>query len=57
MRPWASSTSPAGLAGELTTETTMLSAVTADLLVHYRGYHVIRHRPGAALVADSPGPD
>jgi hypothetical protein len=35
----------------------MLSAVTADLLVHYRGYHVIRHRPGAALVADSPGPD
>jgi hypothetical protein len=25
----------------------MLSAVTTDLLVHYRGYQVIRHRPGA----------
>ncbi len=33
--------------GELSTEITMLSEVTADLLAGDRGYQVIRHRPGA----------
>ena len=34
------------LTGELTGEITMLSAVTADLLAHHRGYRVIQQLPG-----------
>ena len=36
------------LAGELTTEITMLTAVIADLLATHRGYHAIQVRPGSA---------
>jgi transposase len=38
------------LAGELTTEITMVSEVIADLLVGHRGYQVIQQLPGIGPV-------
>ena len=38
------------LAGELTTEISMLSEVIADLLADHRGYHVIQQLPGIGPV-------